>query len=242
MFIYLLAGIAVLIGFLLFARWYTAADPKSALSALKWIGILLFLAVAGFFVFSGRLGWAFMGLPVLIPWLLRARAVARVAKAFSRMSQARAGTPSGETSDVETRFFEMALNHDTGEMTGIVREGTFQGMEISGLTTLQLIELLSECRREDQDSTRVLEAYLDRNRPDWHDFVDDPEPAQNSRPSSTMDHSHALQVLGLSEGATPEEVKAAHRKLIAGMHPDHGGSDYLAAQINQAKDILLGGK
>jgi len=250
MFVSLLVGIAVLIGMILFVRWYTTADPKAALSALKWIGIILFIVIAGFFIFSGRLGWAFMGLPVLLPWLMRARALARAAKAFSRMSQARAGAPSGETSDVETRFFDMTLNHDTGEMFGTVREGKFKGQEVSGLTTAQLIELLSECRREDLDSTRVLEAYLDRNRPDWHDFVDEPTSSHSSgsgsgsgsgsSPNSTMDRAQALQVLGLNEGATRDEIKATHRKLIAGMHPDHGGSDFLAAQINQAKDILLG--
>ncbi len=240
MFVSLILGLVILSGFLLFARWYVTAEPKSALNALKWIGISLFVVISGFFIMTGRLGWAFMGLPVLIPWLMRARAVARVAKSFSRMSQARAGTASGETSDVETRYFDMVLDHDSGEISGTVREGAFKGRQVASLTTAQLIDLLTECQREDLDSARILEAYLDRNRPDWHDHVSRPGGRSGDAPKTAMDRDEALQVLGLSDGASRDDIKAAHRKLISGMHPDHGGSDYLAAQINQAKDVLLG--
>ena len=181
-----------------------------------------------------------MGLPILIPWLMRARAVARVAKTFSRMSQAHAGTKSGDTSDVETRYLEMTLDHDSGEMTGIVRDGTFKGMELASLTTAQLVELLNVCRLEDIDSERVLEAFLDRNRPDWRDFDKDGDRPHGHTHKTTMDRTEAFLILGLTADASRDDIKAAHRKLISGMHPDHGGSDYLAAQINQAKDILLG--
>jgi hypothetical protein len=58
-------------------------------------------------------------------------------------------------------------------------------------------------------------------------------------PVSTMSRAEALRVLGLQEGATEEEIRAAHRKLILNNHPDKGGSDYLASKINEAKDVLL---
>jgi curved DNA-binding protein CbpA len=54
-----------------------------------------------------------------------------------------------------------------------------------------------------------------------------------------MDEATALQILGLAAGATPDEIKAAHRRLMARLHPDHGGSTWLASQLNQAKDLLL---
>jgi hypothetical protein len=60
------------------------------------------------------------------------------------------------------------------------------------------------------------------------------------RGTGAMSRAEALSVLGLSEGATPDEIRAAHRRLIKQSHPDKGGSSYLAAKINQAKDVLLG--
>jgi hypothetical protein len=57
--------------------------------------------------------------------------------------------------------------------------------------------------------------------------------------NETMSRTKALEVLGLEQGAGVEDIKAAHRRLIAGLHPDQGGSTYLAAQINRAKDVLL---
>lgn len=58
--------------------------------------------------------------------------------------------------------------------------------------------------------------------------------------SGVMTRAEALDVLGLKPGAGDEEIIAAHRKLISRLHPDKGGSDYLAAQINMAKKVLLG--
>lgn len=60
------------------------------------------------------------------------------------------------------------------------------------------------------------------------------------RTSGKMSRAEALSVLGLNEGATPEDIRAAHHRLIKQTHPDKGGSSYLAAKINEAKDVLLG--
>ncbi|MBT6096556.1 MAG: molecular chaperone DnaJ [Rhodospirillaceae bacterium] len=239
---YLILGVALLAGLLLAGRWYAAADPRTLIKALKWGLIGLVAAVALFFVATGRLGWAIATLPALVPWFLRARSVARMAKTFSRMAQAgTASAQTGETSQVETRFLRMELDHDSGRMGGEVIAGNYAGRDVGSLAFDDLISLLNECWGDDEESARLVEAYLDREHPDWR------ERAQSGQTNNgagggggAMDRAEALQILGLAEGASDTDIKEAHRRLIAGMHPDHGGSDYLAAQINRAKDILLG--
>ncbi len=65
------------------------------------------------------------------------------------------------------------------------------------------------------------------------------EYSANARPNVNMTSEEAYKILGIDEPATKEEIIEAHRKLIQKIHPDRGGNDYLAAQINQAKDYLL---
>lgn len=67
-----------------------------------------------------------------------------------------------------------------------------------------------------------------------------PSGGRAPRASGKMSRAEALKVLGLGEGATEDDIRAAHRRLILQTHPDRGGSDYLAAKINEAKDVLLG--
>ncbi len=59
-------------------------------------------------------------------------------------------------------------------------------------------------------------------------------------PRGSMSRAEAFEILGLKQGATEAEIRAAHRRLMQSAHPDHGGSDWIAARINQARDVLLG--
>ncbi len=63
--------------------------------------------------------------------------------------------------------------------------------------------------------------------------------ALRNPPTTSMSRAEALKVLGLHEGASEEEIRAAHRRLIVQNHPDKGGTSYLASKINEAKDVLL---
>ena len=241
---YFIIGVALLAGLLLAGHLFATADPKRLAKVLKWVLIGLIVTAILFFVLSGRLTWALLALPALLPWLMRARAAARMARNFQRMAGAARGTgPSGQASNVETRFLRMTLNHDSGAMDGEVVEGAFAGRRLGDLDLEELLALLQACAEADPQSEQVLEAYMDRTQPDWREHL-----AAGSRTSGggsstwggAMTRDEAVQVLGLESVASEEEIKAAYHRLMAGLHPDHGGSDYLATKLNQARDILLG--
>ena len=247
---YAISGVLLLAAFMLALRWFVNADPKVAARVLIWIGTIVFAVGVLFLIVTGRLALVFYMLPALLPWLLRIRAVARAAKNFSRMNQTRRGEATGGTSDIETRYLRMRLEHDTGTLWGEVVAGRHNGKTLATMAPAELLDLLAECRAGDPPSAQVLEGYLDRHHEGWR--VDDPavsgageaggqENAGAAAPLSTaMTREEALKVLGLDDGAGPDDIKAAHRRLMAALHPDHGGSDYLAAKINQARDVLLG--
>ena len=238
-------GVALLAGILLAGRWYVTADTKTLMKVLKWVLLGTVVFIVFFFIANGRLVWALAALPALLPWFFRLRAVARAAKTFARMRQAQgtgtgaAGT--GGSSDLETRFLRMRLDHETGVMSGRVIDGPYKDRLLDDMEIAELVGLWQQCDYEDPESGRVVAAYLDRTYPDWREGGESASQAGGSAaPLGVMDRAQALQVLGLAEGASANDVKDAHRRLISGMHPDHGGSDFLAAQINQAKDVLLG--
>jgi DnaJ-domain-containing protein 1 len=99
----------------------------------------------------------------------------------------------------------------------------------------ELLDLLSECRADDAESVPLVEAWLDRVEPAWREADSAPPPR-----SGPMTREEALAILGLKPGATEAEIRSAHRRLMMSAHPDAGGSDWLAARLNEARDILLG--
>ena len=142
---------------------------------------------------------------------------------------------------VTTRFLAMELDHATGAMSGRVLEGRFAKRSLRDLPLQDLLVLWRECQ-SDAQSVAVLEAYLDRHaEADWRERLRDAGRTVGSNESSgEMDQTKAYQVLGLQPGASREDIQAAYRRLIQRVHPDHGGSSYLAARLNQARDVLLG--
>ena len=148
---------------------------------------------------------------------------------------------SSGCSTVTTRFLSMKLDHATGAMSGQILEGRFAGGSLRVLPLQNLLELWRECQSDPQ-SMAVLEAFLDRHaEADWRERLRDTGPtADPSRVPGAMDRVEAYQILGLQPGASREDIQSAYRRLIQRVHPDHGGSSYLAARLNQARDVLLG--
>lgn len=247
---YLVLGLAVLIGIFFAARWFAAAPPSQIARVLKWSAVLIFVPLTAILVLRGGAQFLFFLLPALLPWIMRARAAARMARNWQRMSSARAGGSGRggghQASTVETAFLTMELDIDSGEMDGEVRSGQFTGRRLADMELDALIQLLGECAADEQ-SAQVLMSYLDRYYPDdWRQKAAEAGSSAGasseggSASGGAMTRDEAYDVLGLQPGASEEQIKEAHRELMSKLHPDRGGSTYLATKINQAKDLLLG--
>lgn len=149
---------------------------------------------------------------------------------------------SANVSKVRSRYLAMELDHDTGELTGRILDGQFAGWDLMDLGENETRVLLDEIGH-DAESVNLLESWLDTNRAGWREYFaeQDAGGATATGGGSARDPvAEAYAVLGLEPGASDEEIKAAHRELMKGVHPDRGGSEFLAAKINEARDLLLG--
>lgn len=146
--------------------------------------------------------------------------------------------PAPKDSTVATNELRMTLDHGTGAMDGEILAGGSAGRRLSGLDLAALQTVFGELA--DEDSRQLLAAYLDRRFPGWSDEADDRgRPAAAT--SGEMDAEQALAVLGLEAGASETDIIEAHRRLMQKLHPDRGGTDYLAATLNLAKKVLMNG-
>lgn len=234
--LFLLGGLAILGGFLLIVYLFANADPARLARNLKWTGIAIAaVAVIALVLLPPVREFAALLLPLAMsmPLLSRLRGI------IDRYR----GPAGGQTSTVATAFLRMSLDHDTGSMSGTVLRGQFAGLRIEELGFGDLLALLRECRAEDEEGARLLEAYLDRLHPDWRDELAGGRSAGGTGGGSPaggdVSVEEAYAILGVKPGATPDQIKEAHRRLMIKLHPDHGGSDYLATKINRARDVLL---
>lgn len=241
---YAALGVVFLLFVMMGARWYANANPATLVQVLKWSAVGLVGVAGGYLALTGRFGWALFAAPVLVPLYRRARQ-AFGSGPFGRTAPFEGIGSPGQTSEVRTHYLRMVLDHDSGEMNGEVLTGLFAGRSLRALSLVDLIALLGEARG-DIDTVQVLSAYLDRVYGDiWRDRASSVKTgesarASTARTSSAMTRDEAFDVLGLSPGADAATIKATHHRLMSKIHPDLGGSTYLAAKINQAKDVLLG--
>lgn len=150
-----------------------------------------------------------------------------------RAQQGQQPPPDNQQSTVTTRTLKMTMDHASQTLSGEVISGPFTGATLDQLGLAQLQSLLDYCHSHDHDASKLLITYL-KNR-----FGHQWQQQSANKDSSSMDESEALSILGLKPGASREEIITAHRKLMQKFHPDRGGNDYLAARINQAKDLLF---
>lgn len=243
---YLLLGLALLVGGLLLASWFSKAEPKQIAAVIRWgvIGtatvVIVYLAIVGRTQFL-----AMLPLLALMAWRMKPL-LERLVRGLS------GGGSSG--SQVRTRFFAMRLDHESGHVDGEVLEGAFAGRRLSELNMAELLALRRDVSGDPQ-SLALIEAYLDRRDPGWRGGEGGGRDGGGREgggregggqaagaSSGGMTREEAYHVLGLEPGASAEEIRGAHRRLMQKLHPDAGGSDWLAAKLNAAKDLLLSGR
>lgn len=237
--IWLVVGVGALGFLLLAASAFANARVDVLKSVLKGAAIVIGGALALFLLLTGRGGQALMLALVLGPLAMRFWNQAKAARTF-----ARGGRPGeGGASEVATAWLRMRLDHDSGTMSGTVLEGEFRGRELAELALPDLISLWLALRAEDAESVPLLEAWMDRRFGEvWRDAAADAAGAGEGPRAAggPLSRAEAFAVLGLREGASDDEIREAHRRLMRAAHPDRGGSDWLAARINEARDVLLG--
>lgn len=225
-----LLGIVALLLLLFAGSAFVKADPKQVARILRWIGGGGALLLAGFLLFRGVIA-------VAVPLGAFGLSLLGWTTFWPATFGSRTRRSTGQASRVRTTFLEMELDHDTGRMKGQVLSGRYQGASLETLDRATLIKLLSEI---DDASRDLLAAYLDRREPGWREYAQrDADAGARPADRGQMTEREAYQILGLAPGASPEEISRAHRSLIKKLHPDQGGTTYLAARINEAKDVLL---
>jgi hypothetical protein len=224
-----LVGIVAVILVLWLMRKYVQANPTGMAWLVQRAGGLLAL-VAGVLITLrggltlgvpiglmglGLLGWT-RGVSFLPGWL---------------------GGPS-RVSRQHTAYIEVAIDHVTGAMRGRVIAGKRAGADLDALDDAALNALMSEI---DPASRQLLMAYRDRRKAGRREYAQGGADARQRGAASSgkMTEEEAYKFLGLEPGAGAEEIGQAYRALMKKLHPDQGGPTYLAARINEAKDVLL---
>ena len=238
----LIAGAVAVILLYSLLQMFRAANPAVLARTVKIVGGVLALAVAAFTglrgelavaipigIFgAGLLGWSPFGGSGFNP-------LSGLAGLFGGAGTQRS---RGQTSRVRSQFIDMTLDHDSGNLNGQIVAGPYAGHSLGEFDLSQLTAMISGF---DAESVSLLESYLDRRFPAWRQNAQGNAAGGQGRAAASgkMTNEEAYQILGLQPGAARDEIGRAHRGLMKKLHPDQGGSTYLAARVNEAKDTLL---
>ncbi len=228
----LLFGLVILALALWALNAFSRVNPQTAAVVLKTGGGIGALAIAGVLGVRGRLdiaiplGLTGLGLLGWLPWSIPGLG-------------ARTRKSAGQASRVRSPFVEMELDHDSGAMRGRILAGRHEGAALDALDVATVAGFLPEV---DEESRALLMAYLDRREPGWREDAQAGAATGGGRrgwSGGKMTEEEAYQILGVQPGASAADIGRAHRALMKKLHPDQGGSTYLAARVNEAKDVLL---
>ena len=226
----------ILLAIFVLSVWYwwrklkglpTSERRAFAFRSALWVVLAIALGLAA----TGKMHWIGAGLAALLPlfsflfkWGRRALPIMRILGRFKTV-------PSQFT----TKSLTVTINFSTQHMDGKVLTGSFSEKLLSELTTEELDSLALELKANDRESAALLYAYRFRRG------------GSNSRKQDNFSNQdlagisveEAREILGVTEGDSSENIIKAHKRLMQRLHPDRGGSGYLAAKINAAKDRLV---
>ncbi|MCY4014552.1 MAG: molecular chaperone DnaJ [Gammaproteobacteria bacterium] len=244
----LLAAIVGVAAFLFLWRAFGAANRSQRFKQLAVGAAVVLVTVLLLLTATGRLHWLAALAAGALPFLrgLAGLIAGPLISNFLRNKLFARGTappgadpgPAPKDSTVATNELRMTLDHETGAMDGEILAGGAAGRRLSELDLHALETVFGEL--SDQDSRQLLGAYLDRRFPGWSEAADH-RGRTSADTSDEMDAEQALAVLGLDAGASKTDIVEAHRRLMQKLHPDRGGTDYLAATLNRAKKVLING-
>ena len=232
----LVAGVVAVVVLYLLLQMFRAANPAVLARAIKIVGGVVSLAVAAYTGVRGELAVAIpLGIfgAGLLGWSPFGTS------GFSTIGGLFGGQrSSGQSSRVRSAFLDMSLEHDSGELSGTILAGEYAGRSLGEFDLTQLLAMMPAF---DAESVALLESYLDRRFPAWRQNAQGNGTGGQRRTAAggKMTTEEAYQILGLQPGASRDDIARAHRALMKKLHPDQGGSTYLAARVNEAKDTMF---
>ena len=233
----LIAGVVAVVLLYLLLQMFRAANPVVLARGIKIVGGVVALAVAAFTGLRGELAVA-IPLGIFGAGLLGWSPFGPGGFSIGGILGGGGQRSAGQASRVRSQFLDMSLDHDSGELSGRIVDGPNAGRSLDEFDLPQLIEMTTGF---DAESVALLESYLDRRFPAWRQNAqgDAAGGQRRTAASGKMTDEEAYQILGLQPGAGRDDISRAHRALMKKLHPDQGGSTYLAARVNEAKDTLL---
>ncbi|MCB1378225.1 MAG: DnaJ domain-containing protein [Alphaproteobacteria bacterium] len=223
---------AIVIGGWWLIRQFANAQPAQVRGLVRKVAGIAILVFAGFMAMRG-------GINLAIPLFVLGLGLLGQNIAFPGGIPWGGSKTPGQKSRVTTQVLSMELDHDSGEMDGEILSGPLKGRKLSSLGQSEIRSVHETCVAASDQSRALFEAWLDRSRAGWREAWGGNSQQSPLSHAGPMGRKEALAVLGLQDGATIADIRAAHRRLMKEFHPDRGGSDYLAAKINEAKDVLV---